>query len=421
MKNLQDSESLLIVIVLAGIFSGLLTMCQPPVALDTLTPITEENTSALVSLYVLENGQKTQDSHGFLPFFAQLQFAGQTLVASPSDWAKGEVRLIDLGGEVPVESHFVEDGMAARVMHFTLAADGRYALYRDGGPLDGQNSLVWLDRQTGTSYGLRNVVGQILGQFAHDGAVLIFTVDNVVHRFSLSSLTSPDGPSIAGLEGRQADADVTLQGTPVDSWGLAIRASFSPDGRIIVMSKDDQLRAFSTTTGYLLARLEGADYRYGLEGINFSSDGRYVFAGGCRSIESPSLLIAGCDNPQVRMWDLSAIYSLLNTQPEAKPAPADVLKILPVVELAVDRLVQSVAGHALNADEGQDNGYLVAAGDSESTQVWFVPLAASGDALAAEPQHLITLLGEAQALAFSPDHTLLAVGGSGIVTLWGIR
>lgn len=384
-------------------------------------------------MHDLKTGEKLQQSDIYHPYYHYLDFTGQMLVGGQAYWPDGKSRMFDLSGQTPVESVFLadapeaSDGITGNAMYVRLSPGGRYALYQVGDFTTGTPpSLLWRDRHTGKSYKLMSVVGAMATAFTEDGSVLIFDHVSFIHRYDFTTLNSANGPTVTVMGTRNADSAVILQGAPRNNLVGMVRAAFSPDGRIIVMSTSNELHVYSTTTGARLAQLDGLAYPQAGDSISFSGDGHYVTAGGCVSYNTSTAISSlgrlTCNEPHPRVWDLTEVYALLETHPEIRPGTVKTLTITPIVNFPVDgtKSIDGITSFPVVSDSGETEGFLIAVGDFTQTRVWFIKTVNSGDAETAEPLLLATLPGEVQSLAFSSDETLLAVGGPGVVTLWGV-
>lgn len=322
---------------------------------------------------------------------------GQTLAVARAD---GTVDLWQVGAETPA----LTDSLALAqdwVTSLAFSPDGRYlaAASRDG-------SIHLLNRQTGQRQALRGHRGWVNQvRFSPSGQTLVSAGEDGTLR--LWTLTGKPVNTLTGPQGRVTSA------------------AFSPDGQTVAAAgADGTVRLWAAATGAPLNQLTIADgtsasHRNQLNDIGFSPDGQSLAAaqangqihlwqlddlsrstltghrGEVRSVAfSPSgdVLAAASADETVRLW---------------RPTPAQQLSPTGIYSVAVQP-----------GGNGADEPSLFATAGWEGTITLWQPVAGG------QATPVATLEGHQtpiEALAFSPDGTLLASAGSDqTILLWRV-
>lgn len=393
----------------------------------------------------LMGGQILTSTRAYNSVYDHLSFTpdGDTLIAGGSSlW--GTVRGFDLSAEPPSEVLIQPEaifGLAGETVDYSAARliyspDGSQAYYSMRNAhqqiIPVRRDLVTGDTILGQTFGIPGLIA-----FTPENELLQLDRGQSVRRYSADLSTTPDYTL------------VTLQGSPDINVNAVPRALFTPDGRMIIASVclnrpstsqtmftndcwESELRAYSLNSGGLLAALEGEDSLQSSELI-LTSDGRYLAASSCENLilSTDPQTRSECTAFTLRVWDLSSLYELLDAEPEDDrsniaplPVPDEetITRLAPVaISQVFDRSFYGLAFAPVEAESKYDSLFLAtndAYASPSQVRLWRVSLNADA------PDAAFTQIGQIPAsgiwgLAFSPDGTLLVMGGEGLVELWG--
>ncbi len=234
---------------------------------------------------------------------------------------------------------------------------------------------------------------------------------------------SPDGSLLATSSGfsllRVWDVDETsttfgeVLYSPEDYRGDVTGVAFSSDGKTLASGSADMVYLWDAETGEALGELENETL---IHDVAYSPDG--------------SLLAVGCDDGNLRLWDVAQgeVLNIWEAHPDSQVVSVvfspdgsrlassgwDGMVRLWDVEAGEEIFTLEVATESLAFSP---DGALLAAGggwDSPALLLWD---AITGEQLAALAGHTMSV----KSVAFSPDGSLLASGGwDGTVRLWGV-